>query len=169
MKPGEGAMGIPEEDLPPRWIRDYGTLYDIGGSPSTGGDGGTGVKVDMPAMKDFAAALRENLEADYRPHAQKVFADMTEPPKGQLDFLELWWALEQHRDVQQAATDNVANQGNGALVFASAADKISNEYRSSDAYAAARMTDVEKYLGTTPAAPATTPPTSDPTDPAGDM
>jgi hypothetical protein len=155
-------MGIPDEDRGPSWLRDYGTLYDIGGTSGTGGDSGTGVKVDMPAMKDFAAALRKNLQEDYSPHARKVFADLGEPPEGQLNFLELWEVLEQHQKVQQVATDNVANHGNGAMVFASAAEKISEEYRNADAYAAARMADIHKYLGTTPQPPATDPSTNNP-------
>jgi hypothetical protein len=160
-------MAIPAEDLPPAWIRDYDTLYDIGGNSSAGGDGGTGVKVDMPAMKDFAAALQKNVDVDYTPHAHKVFNDMGEPPKTGLDFLELWYALELHGDVQYAATDNVANQGNGAWRFAQAAEAISKRYQDSDAYAAARMDDVRTYLGTTPP-PTTSDPTTSPTNTAGD-
>ena len=158
-------MGIPEEDLGPRWLRDYGSLYDIGGGSSAGGDSGTGVKVDMPALKDFAAALRKNLQDDYRPHAHKVFDELAVPAEGQLSFLELWQALEQHDQVKTAATDNVANQGNGAMIFASAAGKISEDYSDSDAYAAAKLNDVEKYLGTTPDQPAATNPTTTPTNP----
>jgi hypothetical protein len=158
-------MGIPEEDLGPSWLRDYGSLYDIGGQDGSGTDGGTGVTVDMPAMKDFASALQTNVDDDYKPHANKVFEDMAVPAEGQTSFLELWWALLQHDQVKVAATDNVANQGNGAAVFATAAEEISKRYQQSDAFAAARLADVQKYLGTTPAG---TNPTTDPTtDPAG--
>lgn len=160
-------MGIPEEDLGPRWLRDYGTLYDIGGK-SDAPDSGTGLRVDMPAMKDFAAALRTNVDDDYRPHAQKVFDDMTTNPVAQEDFFELWYALNQHVEVKQAATDNVANQGNGAKIFAHAADEISTQYRSTDAYASANISDVKRYLGTTPPPTGSTVPGTDPTvDPAG--
>jgi hypothetical protein len=160
-------MGIPEEDLGPRWLRDYGSLYGVVGISGAGGDSGTGVKVDMPAMKDFAAALRKSLQDDYGPHAHKVFDDMTAPVVPSDGFLDLQLVLEQHREVQSAATNNVANHGNGALIFANAADEISNRYQSSDAYVAAQMADVYKYLGMTPAQattinPATTDPTADP-------
>jgi hypothetical protein len=165
-------MGIPEEDLGPRWLRDYGSLYDIGGQPAAA-DGGTGVKVDMPRMKDFAGALRKNVDADYVPHAKKVFDDMT-VPTGQTDyrFSELYSALNLHQQVAQATTDNVANQGNGASVFAEAAKKISDEYAKSDAFSAARVTDVHKDLGVTPPASATpdlgvSPVSTDPATPAG--
>jgi hypothetical protein len=157
-------MGIPEEDLGPRWLRDYKSLYGIGGNNSPGTDSGTGVKVDMPAMKDFASALEKNVDHDYNPHAHKVFDDMAVPAEGQLSFLELWWALEQHDQVKTAATDNVANHGNGAKIFALAADEISKRYQQSDAYAAARLSDVHKYLGTTPGQPAATNPTTDPAE-----
>jgi hypothetical protein len=155
-------MGIPEEDLGPRWLRDYRTMYDydIAGRGTTGTDGGTGVRVDMPAMKEFASALQKNVDDDYSPHARKVFDDMTVQPEGQLNFLELWWALEQHDTVKTAATDNVANHGNGAKVFAFAADEISKRYQQSDAYAAARLADVQQYLGTTPDQPPATTPTN---------
>jgi hypothetical protein len=160
-------MGIPDEDLGPRWLRDYESLYNIGDT-NAGADSGTGVRVDMPALEEFAAALHNNVDNDYNPHAHKVFDDMAVPAEGQLNFLELWWALEQHDQVKVAATDNVANHGNGAKVFASAADEISKRYQASDAYAAARLNDVHQYLGTTPQPPATTNPTTTPptTDPA---
>jgi hypothetical protein len=165
-------MGIPEEDLGPRWLRDYGSLYDIGdqNNPGAGGvagaDGGTGVRVDLPALKDFAAALQKNVEDDYKPHAQKVFDDMAVPAEGQLSFQELWWALEQHDQVKIAATDNVANHGNGTKIFAVAADEISQRYQSSDAYAAAQLSDVHNHLGTSPGQPAATDPATGPgTDP----
>jgi hypothetical protein len=157
-------MGIPQEDLPPVWIRDYDSLYDIGGNANAGGDGGTGVKVDTPAMKDFAAALDKNVDADYVPHARKVFDDMTARVTPTDGFLELQSALDMHRKVQTAATRNVAGHANGTKAFAFAADKISKEYAETDAYAAARMDDVMRYLGTTPAQTGTTDPsTTDPT------
>jgi hypothetical protein len=159
---------IPEEDLGPTWLRDYESLYNIGDTSGAGGDGGSGVKVDMPAMKDFAAALDKNVEADYKPHANKVFDDMATPAEAQLDFLELWWALEQHDQVKIAATDNVANHGNSAKIFASAADEISKRYQQADAYSAARLADVHQYLGTS-TQPTTTDPTNSPTNPAGDV
>lgn len=157
-------MGIPDEDLGPRWLRDYQTMYDydIAGRDTAGTDGGTGVRVDMPAMKDFASALHKNVDDDYNPHARKVFDDMATPTEGQLNFLELWWALEQHDTVKMAATDNVANHGNGTKIFAFAADEISKRYQQSDAYAAARLQDVHQYLGTSPDQP---PPATTPTNP----
>lgn len=158
-------MGIPEEDLGPRWLRDYDSLYNIGGNANPGADSGSGVRVDMPAMEEFAAALQNNVDKDYNPHAHKVFDDMAVPAEGQLNFLELWWALEQHDQVKTVATDNVANHGNGAKIFAFAADEISKRYQASDAYAAARLADVQQYLGTTPEPPASTDPTVTPTGP----
>lgn len=156
-------MGIPEEDLPPVWIRDYDTLYDIGGNSSTGGDSGTGIKVDMPSLKDFAAALRQNLQQDYAPHAHKVFDDMKKPVKPAGAFVELQWALERHNDVQHATTHNVTNHGNGAMDFATSAQEISDRYGQADAYAAARISDVQSSLGTS----TDRPPTTDPTNSAG--
>jgi hypothetical protein len=160
-------MGIPEEDLGPRWLRDYGSLYDIGdqNNPGAGGgtgaDGGTGVRVDLPALSDFAAALQKNVEDDYKPHAQKVFDDMAVPAEGQLGFQELWSALEQHDQVKIAATDNVANHGNGTKIFAVAAGEIGQRYQSSDAYAAAQLADVHTHLGTSPGQPAPANPGTD--------
>jgi hypothetical protein len=167
-------MGIPEEDLGPRWLRDYGSLYNIEGhSTGSAPDSGTGVKVDMPRMKDFAGALRTNVDVDYVPHAKKVFDDMT-VPIGHIDarFWELYSALNLHQEVVQSTTDNLANQGNGASVFAEAAKKISDEYHKADAFSAARVQDVHKNLGITPPASATpdpgvNPANTDPTTPAG--
>lgn len=156
-------MGLPEEDLPPVWIRDYDYLYDIGGTSGSGGDGGAGVKVDMPAMKDFAAALRNNLQQDYASHANVVFEDMKKPVKPAGAFQELQWALEQHHEAQHATTHNVTNQGNGAMDFATSAQQISDRYRNTDAYAAARVSDVEASLG----APTTGPAPTDPITPSG--
>jgi hypothetical protein len=124
-------------------------------------------------MKDFAGALRTNVDVDYVPHAKKVFDDMT-VPIGHIDarFWELYSALNLHQEVAQSTTDNLANQGNGASVFAEAAKKISDEYRKADAFSAARVQDVHKNLGTTPPESATpnpgaNPVTTDPATPAG--
>jgi hypothetical protein len=160
---------IPPEDLPPQWIRDYDSLYNVGGDSGTGAGGGPGIEVNTPAMNEFAAALRSNVDDEYNPHARVVFDDMTTPVPVSGGFTEMQWALTQHRDIQLAATDNVANQGNGARIFAHAASEIASRYQDADAYSAARLEDVHHHLGTTPAPPASTnPTTTNPTtNPAG--
>lgn len=144
--------------------------YNIAGretGAASGLGGGADVMVNMPAMIEFASALQRNVDDDYVPAAQYVFNNMSVQPEGQPSFVEIWSALEQHDQVKMTATDNVANFANGAKVFANAAQEISRRYRETDAFAAARLTDVQQHLGTTPEPPpaGTTPPPAG-TDPA---
>ncbi len=149
-------MGIPSEDRPSSFVRDYDSI-DVEGAQTPAS--GNGVNVDMPAMKDFASALQKNLYEDYRPHAQKAFADLSAPADGKGGFAELYSALAFHTKVKEAASNNVADQGTGALQFAKAAADISERYKKTDAYAAANVEDIRTFLGSTP--PQTTP--ADPT------
>lgn len=142
-------MQIPDEDLGPVWLRDYGSLYR-NGDLSAAGDGGTGVRGDLSAMDQFAAALEQNLHDDYEPHARKVLDDLSVRPEGTPGFAELQAALAQQDEVSFAASDNVANHGNGALVFAIAMKDISERYRQTDAFAAATLTDIQAHLGLSP-------------------
>jgi hypothetical protein len=48
-------MGIPDEDLGPRWLRDYG-FTDFGD-----------VVADVEAMEDFAARLATEVQKNYVP------------------------------------------------------------------------------------------------------
>lgn len=145
-------MGIPDEDLGPVWLRDYGSLYNIGGDAAGSGS----VRADLPAMDEFASALRDNVDADYVPHARVVFDDMSVPAYGN-GFPELAWALEQHRDVKSVAVNNVADHANGTAVFAEAIRGIAQRYRSSDAFAAAQLSDIQQHLGLSPEQPGTNP------------
>ena len=151
-------MGIPDEDLGPAWLRDYGSLHNIGNQSATG-DGGTGVRADLPAMQDFAAALEKNLYDDYEPHARKVLDDMSVRPTSTLGFAELDAVLRQQQQVNFVASDNLANHGTGALRFARAIKEISQNYARSDAFAAASLNDVQRHLGLSPDQLATTDPT----------
>ncbi len=155
-------MGIPEEDKGPRWLQDYKSL-DVDGKTSAGGNGsagdagGTGVRANLPAMRDFGSALEQNLREDYAPHANKVFDEMAVPAEATANFAELQSVLSRHAELKALATDNIANHGNGALVFAKAIEDISKRYQQADAFASARIADIQKYLGTSPDGPATSP------------
>jgi hypothetical protein len=121
-----GASMIPEQDLGPDWLRDYGHI-----------------EADIGAMEEFAAALKSAVERDYAPRALAVSETMlTVLPEADERFLELHFfrgALEQAQDV---ALQNVYNYANGTYGFATAAGEVSERYRGSDAFARATVADV---------------------------
>lgn len=124
---------IPEEDRGPSWLRDYGTT-DFGA-----------IEADIRAMEEFAARLAANVKDSYAPHLSTVSTSMlTRLPNPPGEFVELLSFLTAHNEAQDVTHQNVYNYANGTQGFASAAADISKKYRGSDAFAEARVADVNK-------------------------
>jgi hypothetical protein len=135
---------IPEEDLGPAWLRDYGHT-DFGD-----------IEADILAMEDFAAKLKADVERNYAPRAQDVSHSMlTTLPPAHTAFAELQLFLAAHERAQDAALQNVYNYANGTYGFATAAHEVSEKYRGADAFARAKVTDVHAGLRTAGLLPAT--------------
>ena len=134
---------IPDEDLGPAWLRDYGHT-DFGD-----------IEADILAMEEFAARLKADVEKNYAPRAQDVSQTMlTALPPAHPDFQELHFFLAAHERAQNVALQNVYNYANGTYGFATAAHEVSAKYRGADAYARARVTDVHAGLRTAGILPA---------------
>jgi hypothetical protein len=127
-------MGIPEEDLGPRWLRDYG-----------------GIEADITKLEEFAAALEAEVQQNYLPHAEYVKDDMyVRLPAPAAEFVELSTFLVKHDELARDATGYVHLHGEATYEAATVANEVSKQYRQSDAFAAARARDVEAALrGTT--------------------
>jgi hypothetical protein len=124
---------IPEEDRGPAWLRDYG-YTDFGQ-----------IEADIQAMESFAAKLSANVTDSYAPHLTGVTdAMMTELPSPPAEFVELYTFLFAHNEAQNITQQNVYNYANGTQDFATVATDISKKYRGSDAFANAKLSDVDK-------------------------
>ena len=126
---------IPEEDRGPAWLRDYDTT-DFGA-----------IEADIQAMEQFAAKLAANVKDSYAPHMSTVSESMgtpLPPPPG--EFVELSSFLLAHREAQDVTHQNVYNYANGTQGFANAAADISKKYTGSDAFAHAKVADVDTAL-----------------------
>ena len=124
---------VPEEDGSPGWLRDYG-FTDFGS-----------IAADISAMEEFAKKLATDVQNNYVPHLAGVTdAMLTELPPAATTFPELIEFLTTHRQAQDVTQQNVFNFANGTNHFAKAASSISAEYRGSDAFAHARVSDVDK-------------------------
>lgn len=139
-------MGIPQDDLGPRWLRDYGD-----------------VDVDVATLLTFGKSLMDELEQDYKPHAQKVFEDLqTADTYSSPDFVELVDALHAHQTVRVETTTRICKHADGIFAFANAAQAISAAYGEADAYSSAQAAYVETLLADQPSTPpgttATVPP-----------
>ncbi|GAB3816104.1 hypothetical protein [Micromonospora zhanjiangensis] len=153
---------IPEEDLPPAWLRDYGDI-----------------EADIGRMEELAAKLDAEVRGNYVPHLDLVDAAMTTPlPQPRADFPELVSFMQAHNDAQQLTSVNAHVYRDATGGFAYAAQKVSRHYRGSDAFAAARAADVRDALDETavarvpgPGAPDTSGsfPTPTPPDTAGNV
>jgi hypothetical protein len=127
---------IPEEDLPPSWLRDYGDI-----------------EADISRMEEFAKKLNDEVTNNYAPHLPYVFDDMlTELPSVYTDFPELHDFRNAYLATAQDTSDNVYFYGQATDGFAVAADEVSKQYKHSDAFSAARVSDVETALDNTAAA-----------------
>lgn len=124
---------IPEQDRGPAWLRDYG-YTDFGD-----------IAADIAAMEQFAKRLAADLQDNYVPHLTGVTdAMLTELPSPAATFPELVEFMTAHQTAQDSTQTNVYNFANGTNHFVTAAQTISEEYRGSDAFARARVADVDK-------------------------
>jgi hypothetical protein len=127
---------IPEEDLPPSWLRDYGDI-----------------EADVSRMEEFAKKLNSEVTNNYAPHLAYVTDDMqTKLPGVYTDFPELHDFQTAYMATAQDTSDNVYFYGQATDGFAVAADEVSKQYQNSDAFSAARVSDVESALDKTAAA-----------------
>jgi hypothetical protein len=129
-------MALPDEDRPPSWLRDYGDI-----------------EADIGRMEEFATRLRAEVEQNYGPHLSYVYDDvLVQLPAPYEDFVELAGFVSAHMASVQNTADVVYFYRDATGGFATAAEKVSERYRSADAFAAARLTDVEAALNDTAAA-----------------
>ena len=127
---------IPEEDRGPAWLRDYGTT-DFGS-----------IEADIQAMEQFAAKLAANVQDSYAPHMSNVSESMlTRLPDPPAEFVELSSFLVAHNQAQDVTHQNVYLYASGTQGLANAATKISEQYHGSDAFAHAKVRDVERAFG----------------------
>jgi len=117
---------MPVDNEPPSWIDNFGSI-----------------ETDIQAMEEFAATLANEVQTAYEPHLQQVVTAMlTELPGGNANFPELQSFLKLHHEAQQQTFSNTFNFRDGTHQFATVAKSISEEYGSSDAYARAKVKDV---------------------------
>jgi hypothetical protein len=132
---------IPEEDRGPAWLRDYG-FTDFGD-----------IAADINAMKHYAQKLAADVQDNYSPHLNGLSAKLATPlPVADPSFYELNSFIESHKAVQAKTESNVWAYADGTHVFASAAQEISHKYQGTDAFAHAKLVDVQKALSTSPPA-----------------
>ncbi|TDC41743.1 hypothetical protein [Micromonospora sp. KC213] len=121
---------IPEEDRPAPWLRGYG-----------------GIAADIRQMREFADRLQAEVERNYAPHLSYIADDMTTAIPDPCDaFIELVQFLQAHHETQQATAEVVWGLGGATGHLASAAGDIANRYEGTDAFAAARVGDVQAAL-----------------------
>jgi hypothetical protein len=124
---------IPDEDRGPAWLRDYG-YTDFGD-----------ISADIEAMEHFASKLQVDVTDNYVPHMYAVSVAMkTAVPDPTSYFPELSEFIQTHHAAQVATHSNVYAYANGTNDFATAAQKISTEYRGTDARSHAKVRDVDK-------------------------
>jgi hypothetical protein len=135
---------IPEEESGPAWLRDYG-FTDFGD-----------IAADINAMEEYATKLAADVQDNYGPHLTGVSeAMLTRLPVPNPNFYELGSFITSHTAAQVVMQNNVYAFGNGTYVLASAAQKISKEYRGTDAFAHAKVADVQGTIAGGGSAPTT--------------
>lgn len=136
-------MRLSEEDRGPLWLRDYQRI-----------------DADIAQLGEFATRLAAEVRENYATHLPYVSEAMTTPvPPVSGNFPELLDFMLTHRRAQDLTQTNVYNYRDGTGSFANAAAIISDNYAGADAFAHARIDDVDRALAQAAAAPA---PTSSP-------
>lgn len=126
-----------DEDRGPGWLRDYDAI-----------------EADIQRMAEFAAKLRAEVMNNFAPHLEYLAQDMTTPvPQPTAGFAELVNFLQTHHVAQVNTTNAVFYYRDETGGFANAASTISKNYGASDAFAHARVSDVERALNTSTTVP----------------
>ncbi|WP_433389943.1 hypothetical protein [Micromonospora sp. KLBMP9576] len=140
---------IPEEDRPASWLRGYG-----------------GIEADIRQLREFADKLQAEVERNYAPNLSYIAEDMKVPVPNPADaFIELVSFLRAHHETQQATADMVWGVRDATGHLAAAAGTVAKRYSEADAFASARVTDVERALASPAATRGAPPALHDPTGP----
>jgi hypothetical protein len=106
------------------------------------------IEADIAAMEEFARKLAADVEENYVPHLPGVTSAMlTRMPAPSGTFVELSDFIAAHEVAQDTTQQNVYNFANGTYHFATAARQISADYRGADAFAEAKLRDVDRAFG----------------------
>lgn len=125
------------EDQGPSWLRDYG-FTDFGS-----------IEADITAMEQFATKLQGDVSNNYETHRPTVQALMlTQLPSPPAEFSELCSFLIVHNDAQDVSQQNVYLFGTGTTQFAQVAKDIGGNYKHSDAFSHAKVSDVDAAFTT---------------------
>jgi hypothetical protein len=128
-----GAVKPPEEGLGATWLSDY-----------------QAIEADIDRLADLAAALDTEVRRNYIPHLAAIDDDLTvQLPAPPAEFAELCAFLDTHRTAQINTASNTYAFRDATGGFAVAAGEISKRYAGSDAFAAARVSDVRAALDDT--------------------
>jgi hypothetical protein len=119
-------------DDAPRWLQDYHPL-----------------EVDLSTLAQFAKALRDEVDLNFRPHVEQIERELDpahSPFHLRPGFLELEAAWYTHAECKARALDLLAAYAATTAELAAAAEQVANQYRGSDAFAAAQAMDVHNAL-----------------------
>jgi hypothetical protein len=123
---------LSEEDRGPAWLQDYG-YTDF-----------SQIEADVTAMEQFATQLQGDVTKNYNTHVPVVQQLMlTELPSPPAEFQELSSFLVVHNDAQNISQQNVFHFSKGTQQFADVAKDVSKDYRGSDAFSHAKVSDVD--------------------------
>ena len=123
-------MSVPDEDATPYWIRDYHSI-----------------EVDLRSLREYAAALIEELEKSYLPHRDQISRDMVVPCSPHDDrFHELDQLLKRHRETQAMATSLLTAHAVGTRTLGWTAETVSSNHGDADSFAKARASEVLGYM-----------------------
>jgi hypothetical protein len=112
------------------------------------------IEADIEQMEDFAQRLSAQVDAVYAPGLDRVVTSMTTRITGVSPaFTELRAFMDRHHAVQQATFSNTFNFRDGTGRMADAARRISDDYRNVDAFAHARLRDVNDAFNQVARAP----------------
>ncbi|GIF10871.1 hypothetical protein [Actinoplanes teichomyceticus] len=140
----------PNDDLDPARVRDGGQIA-----------------ADITAMEEFAARLLADVARDYAPHADTLANRMlARLPAADAGFGELVTFVNALESAQETCQQNIYNFANGTHGFAKAAEQVSQQYTGTDAFARARLGDIESALVTAGLLPPTPRPSGSPSEPS---
>jgi hypothetical protein len=121
---------LDDDTMTPGWLRDYRPI-----------------EVDLATLAEFAKALQDEVDLNFTPHMTRVVDALdpgADPFARKPYFPEINAAWYTYIDARDRAVNLLNAYRTATMTLARAADLIARDYTGSDAFAEARVADVQQ-------------------------
>jgi hypothetical protein len=107
------------------------------------------IQVDLATLEQFAKALQDEVDLNFKPHVQRIATALTDtgmPFQRKDDFRELTTTRDTYLDSRTRMIYQLVGFAEATAELAAAARLIAQHYGDSDTFAAAQVADVQQAI-----------------------